>query len=127
MATRKPPRFPPQPGAPRPSDEGDRIFGVDQCALLFGVTKGIIYHWNDDGIPYYKPGKGCFYLYSQVMNWFLSSSSLHDEGKRWEPIPLSELPKCWPIYPGGERLVLPEPPAKEDEKEEDDEAEGKTG
>lgn len=106
MVRSKPPRNPPKPGYPRPTEEGDRIFGFKKACLLFDVTPHVMYKWNDTSIPYYKPGKTCFYLYSEVMNWFLSHDQHRDTSKPYQKLPLSQLPKCWPIYPGGDPIPV---------------------
>ena len=116
MERSKPPRNAPKPGFPRPTEEGDRIFDFKMACQLFGVSKHVMYKWNDTSIPYYRPMKNCFYLYSEVMNWFLSHHQHRDTSKPYEKIPLSQLPKCWPVYPGADPIPVIEPARKEEDE-----------
>lgn len=92
---------PPKRVPPKNENDGDRIFEVQTAMKLFGVSRDTLYKWNGKGLPHYKPGKTCFYIYSEAMNWFLNQHmAIKDEKNLQRQRPLSELPKCWPVYPG---------------------------
>ena len=43
---------------------------ADLCAL-FGVTDRTIQRWHEQGLPRHGEGRGCYYVWADVLPWYL--------------------------------------------------------
>lgn len=47
---------------------------ADLCAL-FAVTDRTIQRWHDEGLPRHGEGRGCFYVWAEVLPWYMKRMS----------------------------------------------------
>lgn len=80
---------------------GDMIMTFDEVKDMLRIdSDNKLYKLNAQGaFPNYKQGKHCFYIYSQVLNWFLNQdTAVKGEPSLHQNLSIDELPKLWPMF-----------------------------